>query len=670
MSIQNEITKLDAVRDALVESVNAKGGELPEDATLWQVKAGVDALPQGGGTDAPTVIQPVPSMNLNAATGQVTAEYTPVAGLVEDTSLKSATLQMETLAGQTITPGSTSQTIAGGKFLTGDIVVSAVENSGGSSGGSSGGRPGEGAIVGLFCVSKSKPGYTRIDMLTLSGLYDDSENSGYDLTPANGEYRPYTVEVETEDSVSYINCYKHRSGDYYVYYIPASPDGSYPGYGWALNTSIVMNTMNVLMYTQAVNLQEGTKSWYGEMNMLAMPVTLTFTSTTQVPADIRGHFVRRKMMRAEQEGSIKDNYNSFYYEKIDDTVVAITSCDEEPEVHEIYAVTQLPDTDGGDFGGYHLSGKPVANEGGEHLLMYVPWNAAGSGWTRIYNPRGSASYLCADAWKFPTMYPGSGSNEYHMIHTITDPGNIGGRPITNPGFFLYGTDHDRYEITTPHGGTDASGIDRIGKFVSLPWDADRHWSITMMFSACYLIGLERPMPRIRPMRVISGSQLICVDVLPSEDALGYDLIVYNNDNPIITLPKAITWSRGEADEFGITHPLYHAYFCALTYDFDVKTLKVYLSGPYGYKGAPNLAGQPPAVQPDSFSELPAAGEYTNLHFGPTSENKFDPFLFGIGHQNGDYVLGYYSEIKVWDIPLTPLQIGAELYRIITLEEEE
>ena len=54
MSIKSELQRLDAVRDALVESVNSKGGSLPEDATLWQVMAGVDAIQQGGGTDAPT----------------------------------------------------------------------------------------------------------------------------------------------------------------------------------------------------------------------------------------------------------------------------------------------------------------------------------------------------------------------------------------------------------------------------------------------------------------------------------------------------------------------------------------------------------------------------------------------------------------------------------------
>lgn len=49
MSIANELTRLEAVRDALVESVNSKSGSLPVDATLWQVKSAIDALETGGG---------------------------------------------------------------------------------------------------------------------------------------------------------------------------------------------------------------------------------------------------------------------------------------------------------------------------------------------------------------------------------------------------------------------------------------------------------------------------------------------------------------------------------------------------------------------------------------------------------------------------------------------
>ena len=53
MSINSELTKLDAVRDALVVSVNSKGGGLDADSTLWQVKQAVDGITIG--VDAPAV---------------------------------------------------------------------------------------------------------------------------------------------------------------------------------------------------------------------------------------------------------------------------------------------------------------------------------------------------------------------------------------------------------------------------------------------------------------------------------------------------------------------------------------------------------------------------------------------------------------------------------------
>ena len=72
MSINSELTKLDAVRDALVSSVNGKGGNLAADSTLWQVKQAVDGITIG--VDAPTVIQPAPAVSVNSSTGLVTAE--------------------------------------------------------------------------------------------------------------------------------------------------------------------------------------------------------------------------------------------------------------------------------------------------------------------------------------------------------------------------------------------------------------------------------------------------------------------------------------------------------------------------------------------------------------------------------------------------------------------
>ena len=69
MSINSELTRLDTVRDALVASVNSKGGELPDDATLWQVKAAVDGIEVGPGEDpTPVVTQPNPTVSATVPT--------------------------------------------------------------------------------------------------------------------------------------------------------------------------------------------------------------------------------------------------------------------------------------------------------------------------------------------------------------------------------------------------------------------------------------------------------------------------------------------------------------------------------------------------------------------------------------------------------------------------
>ena len=129
MSINSELQKLDAVRDALVSSVNGKGGNLAADATLWQVKAAVDGIEVGSGEDpTPIVTQPKPTVSVNSSNGLVTAKYTPVAGKVTDTAEKSGTLQLTAQAAQTITPGTSDKTIASGRYLTGTQTIKGDAN--------------------------------------------------------------------------------------------------------------------------------------------------------------------------------------------------------------------------------------------------------------------------------------------------------------------------------------------------------------------------------------------------------------------------------------------------------------------------------------------------------------------------------------------------------------
>ena len=74
------------------------------------------------------VTQPAPTLSIDGSTGVVTASYTPVAGQVKDTTAKSGTLALTAQAAQTITPGTSDQTIPAGKFLTGTQTVKGDAN--------------------------------------------------------------------------------------------------------------------------------------------------------------------------------------------------------------------------------------------------------------------------------------------------------------------------------------------------------------------------------------------------------------------------------------------------------------------------------------------------------------------------------------------------------------
>lgn len=148
MGIKSEIERIAAAKAALKTAINARGGSLTTEH-LESYSAAVIALPQGADVSGVTataadvaadkkfvtadgtltdgtlaaVTQPAPTLSLNGSTGVVTASYTPLAGQVKDTAAKSGTLQLPTQGATSITPGSSAQVIAAGKFLTGDITV-------------------------------------------------------------------------------------------------------------------------------------------------------------------------------------------------------------------------------------------------------------------------------------------------------------------------------------------------------------------------------------------------------------------------------------------------------------------------------------------------------------------------------------------------------------------
>ena len=123
MSVQTEIDRIITAVGAAYDAVEGKGGTLPVSETVANLAEAINSIPK---ETYQAVEQATPSLSLNAATGEVTAEATQAAGLVA-AGTKKATMQLATQSAKTVTPSAAEQTaVASGKYTTGDVVVAAV----------------------------------------------------------------------------------------------------------------------------------------------------------------------------------------------------------------------------------------------------------------------------------------------------------------------------------------------------------------------------------------------------------------------------------------------------------------------------------------------------------------------------------------------------------------
>lgn len=123
MSVQTEIDRIITAVGAAYDAVETKGGTLPASETVANLAEAINSIPK---ETYQAVEQATPSLSLNAATGEVTAEATQAAGLVA-AGTKKATMQLATQAAKTVTPTEEEQSaVASGKYTTGDVVVAAV----------------------------------------------------------------------------------------------------------------------------------------------------------------------------------------------------------------------------------------------------------------------------------------------------------------------------------------------------------------------------------------------------------------------------------------------------------------------------------------------------------------------------------------------------------------
>lgn len=114
--------------------------------------------PEGGGT---SVSHPDPTISVNTSTGLITASHTQASGQVTG-GTTTATEQLTTQGAQTITPTTSDQTIAAGKYLTGAQTIEGDAN---------------------LVASNIKEGVT---IFGVEGTYEGA--SGSVLVPTAGDY--------------------------------------------------------------------------------------------------------------------------------------------------------------------------------------------------------------------------------------------------------------------------------------------------------------------------------------------------------------------------------------------------------------------------------------------------------------------------------------------------
>ena len=104
---------LDGITERSSSDLTASGSTVNVPAGLYR---------QTASKNVATMTHPKPTLSLASGTGIVTASHQQAAGYVS-AGTTSETLQLTTQAAQTITPGTTDQTIASGRYLTGTQII-------------------------------------------------------------------------------------------------------------------------------------------------------------------------------------------------------------------------------------------------------------------------------------------------------------------------------------------------------------------------------------------------------------------------------------------------------------------------------------------------------------------------------------------------------------------
>lgn len=244
--------------------------------------------------------------------------------------------------------------------------------------------------------------------------------------------------------------------------------------------------------------------------------------------------------------------------------------------------------------GTKLIGNSVGNEGGQHLLSYVKGDESDIIET-VRSPRNfTIKHQLIKAWQYPS----------YQVPFYYDTPRISSKIIHEKSGI--GTWSDHPELTI-YDDTGLYKYESRGRMEPLPFDFDDEFTVSMFFDG-FQSGFKRRLFSI----YFDPTYNIKVDI-DSESEL-FNVLLTNNDEKIISHPIAgyeLDWSH-----------------IALTNNVKDKKIILYLNG----------------MQKDEY----------NYEF--MVKKSFAKCTFKIGRDDGNYRLGYYREIKLFDVALTPSQV--------------
>ena len=244
MALNDILTSMDGARDALVTAINAKGGSLAQDSTLYQCAHAVTNIDSNPGTDttdatatASDILQDKTAYakdeKITGTIPTVTASMSDNVVTVPKGYVKSAqTLTVGTaLNAFTITPAANAQVISKGSYLKGEVTVAGDTNLTAANIKSG---------VTIFNVARTYEGestggtsaeYYKCASVDTGGVITD----GKTLTVSGcmwGSYYNGTYALQDESATGYDRVWVHSDGRYALkYYTGISYIGNTNG-GW------------------------------------------------------------------------------------------------------------------------------------------------------------------------------------------------------------------------------------------------------------------------------------------------------------------------------------------------------------------------------------------------------------------------------------------------------